>query len=99
MDIIDITEPLIQEHQIIHSSPAHMEHSFFKKRLYLLSFRQRGREGEKHQCVVAFACPLLGTWPAAQACALTGNRTSDPLVCRPALNLLSSTSQGHIEHS
>ena len=36
----------------------------------------------------------LGTWPATQACALTGNRTSDLLVCRPALNPLSHTSQG-----
>ena len=24
------------------------------------------------------ACPQLGTWPATQACALTGNQTSDP---------------------
>ena len=32
------------------------------------------------------ACPLLGTWPATQACALTGNRTGDPSVRRPALN-------------
>ena len=39
-------------------------------------------------------CPLLGTWLATQACALTGNRTSDPLVHRPALNSLSHTSQG-----
>ena len=36
----------------------------------------------------------LGTWPAMQACALTGNQTSDPLVHRPVLNLLSHTSQG-----
>ena len=46
--------------------------------------RQRGREeereGEKHQCVVALTRPLLGAWPAAQACALTGNLTDDPLV-------------------
>ena len=27
--------------------------------------------------------PLLGTWPITQACALTGNRTSDPLSHRP----------------
>ena len=27
--------------------------------------------------------PLLGTWPESQAHALTGNRTSDPLVQRP----------------
>ena len=38
--------------------------------------------------------PLVGTWPTTQACALTGNRTSDPLVCRLALNPLSYTSQG-----
>ena len=40
------------------------------------------------------ACPLLGTWLATQACALTWNQTSDPLVCRPVLNPLSHTSQG-----
>ena len=39
-------------------------------------------------------CSLLGTWPATQACALTGNRTGNPLVCRPALNPLSHASQG-----
>ena len=50
------------------------------------------KEGEKHHCVVAH--PLLGTWPATHACALTGNRTRDPLVHRPALNPLSHTSQG-----
>ena len=38
--------------------------------------------------------PLLGTWPATQACALTGNRTSDILVHRLVLNPLSHTSQG-----
>ena len=41
--------------------------------------------------------PLLGTWPATQACALTENRAGDPLVCRPALNPLSRTSQGYYE--
>ena len=39
--------------------------------------RDRGREGEreeeKHQCVVASHMLPLGTWPATQACALTGN--------------------------
>ena len=38
--------------------------------------------------------PQLGTWPATQACALTGNRTSDSLVPRLALSPLSHTSQG-----
>ena len=39
--------------------------------------------------------PQLGSWPATQACALPGNRTSDLLVRKLALNLLSHTSQGH----
>ena len=33
--------------------------------------------------------PLLGAEPANQACALAGNPTCDPLVCRLALSLLS----------
>ena len=37
--------------------------------------------------------PLQGTWPATQACTLTGNRAGDPLVHRPALNPLSYTSR------
>ena len=36
---------------------------------------------------------LLGTWPTIQACALTGNQTSDPLVYRLVLNTMSHTSQ------
>ena len=32
--------------------------------------------------------------PPAQVCALTGNRTSNLLVCKQALNPLSHTSQG-----
>ena len=38
--------------------------------------------------------PLLGTWPTAQACALTGNQTSDPFIHRLALNRLSHITQG-----
>ena len=37
---------------------------------------------------------LLGTWPATQACALTGNQTGDPLIRGLALSPLSHTSQG-----
>ena len=40
------------------------------------------------------AHPTLGTWPATQACAMTGNQTGDALVCRLVLNPLSYTSQG-----
>ena len=69
----------------------------FFKDFILFIFRERGRkgerEGEKHQCVVAPHTLPLQTWPPTQACALTGNGTSDPLVCRPALNPLSHTSR------
>ena len=37
--------------------------------------------------------PLLGTWPATRAHALTGNQTRDPLIHGPVLNPLSHTSQ------
>ena len=69
----------------------------FLKRFYLFIFRESGREGEKERNINVWL-PLmhsqLGTWPATQTCALTGNWTSDPLVCRPVLNPLSYTSQG-----
>ena len=67
----------------------------FLKRFYLFILdREEGREKERERHI-SVCHPLLGTWPATQACALTGNRTSDPLVCRPALNPLSHTSQGY----
>ena len=42
--------------------------------------------------------PQLGTWPATQVCALTGNQTCDLLVHRPTLNPLSHTSQGRVTY-
>ena len=54
--------------------------------------RKRGRETSVPGCLSC--APPLGTWPATQACALTGNQTDDPLVHRLALNPLSHTSQG-----
>ena len=70
---------------------------FYKDFIYLFLERgeEREKEEEKHQCVVASHMPLL-TWPETQACALTGNRTSEPLVSRLALSPLSYTSQGSI---
>ena len=64
--------------------------------LFLKKEERNEKEGEKHQCVVTRQGPPTGglTWPAVQACALTGNRTGDPLVHRPALNPLSHTRQG-----
>ena len=68
--------------------------SFFKD-LYLFIFRGREKERERNINVwLLLVHPLLGTWPATQACALTGNQTSHPLVHRLVLNPLSHTSQG-----
>ena len=71
-------------------------HFFIFFRFYLFIFRESGREREMERNInvwLPVAHPLLGTWPATQACALTGNWTSDPLVCRPALNPRSHISQ------
>ena len=61
-----------------------------------------GRVGQQQKSptagFVSLARPTLGTWPANQACALTGNQTGDPLVRRPALNSLSHTSQGRFSN-
>ena len=68
----------------------------FLKRFYLFLEREEGKEKERERNInlwLPLARPLMGTWPATQACALTGNRTSNPSVCRPALNPLSHISQ------
>ena len=71
---------------------------FFKDFIYLFSERRREgeRKGQKQSVWLPLQHPILETCPATQAYALTGNRTSDPLVCSPALNPLSHLSQGII---
>ena len=60
----------------------------------------RMREREKHQCErgTFVGCllhtPQLGIGPTTQVCALTGNRTSDLLLCGMMLNQLSHAGQG-----
>ena len=56
---------------------------FLKILFYFFIFREGGREGEKERernisVWLPLAYPLLGTWLATQACALTWNRTGDP---------------------
>ena len=68
---------------------------FFKKVLFI-NF-QRGEERERERNInvwLPLMCHQLGTWPATQVCALTGNQTGDSLAQRPVLNPLSRTSQG-----
>ena len=81
-------------HMLTKVECSHFKKSYLFVCLFACLFLEWRERGEKHQCVVVSHAPLLGTWPATQACALNGNRTGDPLVCRPALNPLSHTSQG-----
>ena len=69
---------------------------FFKDFIYLFWERGEGREKKERNIYVwlPLACPQLGTQPATQASALTGNWTKDPLVHRPAFNPLSHINQG-----
>ena len=73
------------------------EFNFFKKYfIYLFLERWERREKERERNInmwLPLVYPPLGTWPSTQVCALTGNQTGNPLVPRPALNLLSHTSQ------
>ena len=67
--------------------------------VYLFLEREEGREKGRARNISVWLLlpyPLLGTRPATQACALTGNRTSNPLVRRPMLNPLSHTCQGKV---
>ena len=68
---------------------------FFENILFIFRKGKGGRKRERKNINVwlppMHPCP--GTWPASQACALTGNGTSNTLVCRPVLNPLSHTSQ------
>ena len=68
--------------------------------IYLFLETGEGREKERERNIsvwLPLMCPTTGDlaqWLATQECALTGNRTSDPLVHRLVLSPLSHTSQG-----
>ena len=50
--------------------------SMFFQYFILFIFRGEGRDKERESNIKVWlprACLLLGTWPATQACALTGN--------------------------
>ena len=74
-----------------------------KWKKYLFTFKERkggrkkGRETsvcERYINWLPLTHPQLRTWPTTQACALTGNWTSNPSDCTLVLNPLSHTSQG-----
>ena len=71
--------------------------SVFQNAFFCFYWGKREKGGERNINVwLPLTCPQLGTQPATQACALTGNWTGNPSVCSPALNPLSHTSQGQI---
>ena len=71
---------------------------FFFKILFIYFLdRGEGREREKKRNInvwVPLVHPSLGTWPATQACALTGNRTRKRLLYGRTPNQLSYRGQG-----
>ena len=70
---------------------------FLKDFIYLFLDRGERKEKERERNInvwLPIMHPLLWTWPATQACALTGNQTGGPLVHRQALNPLSHTGLG-----
>ena len=83
--------------------------SFKKDFIYLLFDRGEGREKGKETLMckrnigwLPLACPQSGTWPTTQACALTGNPTSDLSLwgtcpthgARPAMLMFSGLGHG-----
>ena len=66
----------------------------FKKYIFLIYFQREWKERDRNIDLLPLTCPQLGSQPTTQACALTGNQTSDPSVHRLALNPRSHTSQG-----
>ena len=69
--------------------------SLKKKYIYIYLFLERrgGREKERERNMYQLPF-ILGTEPVTQACALTGNRTCDFLLCGMMPNQLSPTDQG-----
>ena len=77
----------------------HLVFCLFEYFIYLFSERRERKEKERGRNINVWL-PLVrlptGDLAHNAAWALTGNRTSNPLVCRPAFNPLSRTSQGCI---
>ena len=80
-------------------NPLNHVYAFILNILFICLFLERGegREEERERNInvwLPLMCTLLGTWPATQAGALTGNRTGNSLIHRLAFNSLSHTSWG-----
>ena len=59
---------------------------FLRFYLFFIFRERKGWEKERERNInvwLPLMWPPLGTWPAIQKCTLTGNQTSDHLVCSP----------------
>ena len=66
---------------------------FFKRFYLFLERGEKEKERERNISVwLPLTCPLVGTWPATQACSQVGNRTGDT-VHRSVFSPLSHTSR------
>ena len=64
---------------------------YFLDFVYLFLERGEGKEKEGERNIYVWLplmCPLLGTWPATQACALTGNPVSYTHLTLPTIHVL-----------
>ena len=79
LEIVDLKRFHILNYMSEHITMFVIEHfSFLKKILFILREREREKERERNISVwLPLTRLLLGTWPATQACVLTGNRTSN----------------------
>ena len=83
-------DPMTASHETCEATDIFITHLSWYTGTYLFQNVKVG----KHQSVASSTCLDWGTEPTNQACALTGNRTSDPLPCRVTPNQLSHTGQG-----
>ena len=72
------------------------QYTYFFKRFLKFIFGERGREGEKHQCVVASRAPPTGDLAHNPGTCPVWEWNRRPFVYKPALNPLSHTSQDNI---
>ena len=85
-----------QQQEKLTSSADFNHFVIFKKRFHLFIFRERGREEEKYQCVVASHVAPTGDLARNPDMCPDQELNQGPLGLQPALNPLSHTSQGYV---
>ena len=73
-------------------------------KIYLFTYfleREKRKEKERERNIsvwLPLICPLLGTWPASQACVLSRNGTGGPLLHSPVVSPLSTPARADLEN-